>query len=119
MYFSMVNKINSMNKTSSKFTYVGQALASAMDNALFNEFGLKSELAMEIAGQGVAHAYLDFITKLTASDPQKLNIFKSLIFAGPGSILTRQRRRCSRCCSSPFVHQPISPIRNSLLEIIH
>jgi hypothetical protein len=78
-----------MNKIATKYTYVGQAMSTAMDNALFNEFGLKSELAMEIAGQGVAHAYHHFTTSLKKSSAQKSNLFKTLIFAGPGSLLTR------------------------------
>jgi NAD(P)H-hydrate epimerase len=68
-------------------TYVNQDTAQKMDQDLFNKYNLKLELAMELAGQGVAHCVYDLIKKNTNSQNNLLLKKKPslLILCGPGN----------------------------------
>lgn len=43
-----------------KYSFVKQTIAQKIDQTLFNKYGLKEPLAMELAGQGVAHSTYHF-----------------------------------------------------------
>ena len=80
------------------FTFVSKKLAHELDQTLFNKYKLASEVAVELAGQAVAHAFTDFFSnklKLESRSPGKI-----LIIAGPGSKFKRQWCRCVGCSSS-------------------
>ena len=77
-----------------KITFVGQKLAKEFDETMFSKYKVLSPIAMELAGQSVAHSFFDFHTKKLKLNPKK----SILAIAGPGSYLIRQWRRLS-CCS--------------------
>ena len=63
-----------------QLSYVTRAIATEMDNKLFNKYKLKVEIAMELAGQGVAYSI----------HHMNINIFKNintkiLFLIGPGN----------------------------------
>lgn len=81
------------------FTFVPKKVAHELDQTLLNKYKLASEIAMELAGQAVAHAFTDFFSnklKLESRSPGKV-----LVIAGPGSKFKRQWWRCAGG-SSPF-----------------
>ena len=61
-----------------KYSFVKQTIAQKIDQTLFNKYGLKEPLAMELAGQGVAHSTYHFFSKYK-------NYNKILILCGPGN----------------------------------
>ena len=70
-----------------KYSYVCQKISQEIDQKLFNKYKIISEIAMELAGQAVAHSFHDFL-----SNKLKINLHSPgniLVLAGPGSFLIR------------------------------
>lgn len=63
-------------------SYINQKTAQKIDQDLFKHY-LKSELAMELAGQGVAHSTYDIIKNLKTNKKMKNNSLT--ILCGPGN----------------------------------